>query len=85
MTLSQSLHPPHSLGVYTTLSTLPAADRAQALAKAVREVFHGRRSLACILNTARGLRMRKRNVQIFAYIFSGTIQSINDNKTRGSA
>lgn len=29
--------------------------------------------------------MRKRNVQIFAYIFNGMSQAVNDNKTRGSA
>ena len=34
MTLAQPLHPPHSLGVHTTLSALPAADCPQALAKA---------------------------------------------------
>ena len=39
MTLSQPLHPPHSLGVHTTLSTLPSADCAQALAKPVRNLL----------------------------------------------
>ena len=45
MSLSQplqpphTLQPPHSLGVHTTLATLPAADRPQALAKAVRNVL----------------------------------------------
>ena len=80
MTLSQPLHPPHSLGVHTTLSTLPAADRAQALAKPVRNLLL--RQPKRLTHRPESLTLGSRSHRAGEHPH---IQAVNNNKTRGRA
>ena len=80
MSLAQPLHPPHSLGIHTTLSTLPSADCAQALAKPVSNVLL--RQPTRLAHRPESLTLGRRSHRASEHPH---IQAVNDNKTRGRA